>query len=661
MYKMIGNRLVLTVNDWISSGLTMDQFKNDSKRGLLQIALRSINGETTIYLDSIRRADRLRAIEESFGSIHTEGPKSIFTVEEDEKARAWFLGQLPDADFEKIEEYTNRVRIFEAIRRGLIRQRQARATNNQRIHMGEFWKLATQWQLDKAEKMNFKPFANDRAFRRAYELYLQDGNASVLHKGRGNDRARKVSGDMEKLFLALWRTNDKPFASRVHELYLEFVACDKELFDKSTGEIFRPDDFRYKGRALEVSQATVWSYLKGVVNQTSTFSDRNGNFDYVNRLRPKHQRKTGQYSLSKISMDDVAMSRQSVRGWIMKYMAVDVVSGYWFRPAYVVGKPTHSTVIEAFRNMFCELSTLDMPMPGELEVEYHLMKDIKWLGDAFPFVRFCESPTEKRAEHAIKALKYGAAKDAGHTRGRWYAKHEAFRSVRNKVSGDFIEPTYQPQTIIGDDLADIDTHNNTLHPLQKKFPGMTRRDVLLTQVNPTLAPIEKWRLYRWIGNETQTSIYNNDYCPVQGEKFELLNFGNLKRLKPNNWDVTAYWLPKDDGTLSDIFLYQGDTYIGEAVNKTQYAYNECAVERTQADDQNILHQNKRISKFDSFIKTHRQDIPKIGMMDASTAQVMQRAFEATVVEPQLEDAVEMEEQEETFTSRDWGALAVTGL
>jgi len=664
MYKMIGNRLVLTVNDWLTAGLSMDQFKKDSKGGLLQIALRSINGGTTIYLDSVKRPDRLRVIEDAFGSISKEGPKSIFSIEEDEKARAWFLSHMPEGDtqtFEKVEEYTNRVRVFEAIRRGLSSQRQARSCNNQRINMGDFWKLATEWQLEKSEKMNFKPFANDRSFKRAYDLYLKDGNASVMHKGRGNDRARKVSSDMEKLFLALWRQNDKPFGTRVHELYLEFVAGDKEMFDKSTGEVFRPDDFRYKGRALEVSQATVWSYLKSVVNQTATFSDRNGNFDYVNRLRPKHDRKVGMYSLSKISMDDVAMSRQSVRGWVFKYMAVDVVSGYWFRPAYIVGKPTLDTVMESFQNMFCELSLLDLPMPGELEVEHHLMKDIKWLGDAFPFVRFCESPTEKRAEHAIRSLKYGAAKDAGHTRGRWYARHEAYRAVRNKESGDFIEPTYQPQAIIGDDLSDIDTHNNSLHPLQKRYPGMTRRQVLLSQVNPTLSPIEKWRLYRWIGNKTKTMIYNNDYCPVQGDKFELQHFGNLKRLKPNNWDVTAYWLPDEDGTISNVYLYQGDTYIGEAVNKAQYAYNECAIERTDIDDLNMLHQNKRLSKFDAFMKEQRVDIPRIGIMEASTSQIMQRVLDAPSDDRQTKELVEVLEEEEIVNSRDWRSAGRAGL
>jgi hypothetical protein len=323
-------------------------------------------------------------------------------------------------------------------------------------------------------------------------------------------------------------------------------------------------------------------------------------------------------------MDDVALSRKSVRGWIYKYIAVDVVSGYYFRPAYIVGKPTLNTVYEAFRNLFCELISLGLPLPGELEVEHHLMKDIEWLNRVFPFVRFCASPTEKRAEHAIKSLKYGTAKDAGHTRGRWYAGHEAYRCVRNKVDGDFVEPLYQPQTIIADDLADIEARNNELHPLQNTYPGMTRKQVFLNKYDPSLKPVQSWYLYRFIGNQTQTSLYNNDYCRVDNEKFELADFNSLNRLKSNDTELTAYWLPLEDGSIDKVYLYQEDTYIGEALNRSAFDYNECAVERTPEDEAKMLHQQKRIAKFDKFIKESKAGIPKIGhrQTDAAEAEIL---------------------------------------
>ena len=612
-------------------------------------------------MKSIKRPERLRVIESVYGKINTEEKKSIFVFELDIEARTFFSNYVKldgtPLSSDRITECINRASLFNAIRNAYQRHRDARARYGKRPNKGLFWSRALDWHTEKSSELEVKVYTNPRSLERAYKEYLNDNYMSLIHKNEGNDSARRVSVSVENLFLALWRTNDHPFISRVHELYLEFVSGTTELFDRSTGEVFRPDDFRHKGRALEVSEATVWNYLKDVVNETAVYADRNGNFNYANSRRPKHHRKLGRYSLSKISMDDVALSRKSVRGFVYKYIAVDVVSGYYFRPAYVVGKPTISTVIESFRNMFCELSELDLPMPGELEVEHHLMKDIDWLNELFPFVRFCQSPTEKRAEHNIKSLKYGTAKREGHTRGRWYAKHEAWRTIRNKVSGDFVEPEFQPQTIIADDLADIEKHNNELHPLQKTYPGMTRKEVLLKHANPSLSPVEHRYLYKFIGNNTDTSIYNNDYCPVANEQFELVDFKALKRLKPNNKEVTAYWLPNENGSVDRVYLYQGDIYIGEALNRKNFDYNECAIERTTEDSEKILHQSKRLAKFDKTVKDRKADIPKIGAVKASNFSEYKN-IPIEIIETEQPKGLDDFETEEF---EDWTAKAISNL
>lgn len=681
MYQVIDNNIIaITVNDWCKAGLTENQFKKDSSNGYLTIVRRGLNGNTLIDVKSIKRPERRRVIEAYMGKIDTEkaAQRSIFRPELDTNARTFYLTQRkPDGlpiDPERQKEYVNRATLLNAIKDGMARQIETRARAGKKINKGDFWKTALDWYREQAEgyadgeiskeaAYPCQSYKNVRSLERVYKAYINDSYAALLDGRDGNDNARKVSASAEKLFLALWRTEDKPFINRVHELYLEFVSGNRELFDKETGEVFRPEDFRYKdGRALEVSIGTVWSYLKDVVNNTAVYASRNGNFDYANTRRPKQKRKRGRYSLSKISMDDVVLSRKSVRGWVAKYIAVDVVSGYYFRPAYIIGKPNIGTVVEAFRNMFCELSELGLPMPGELEVEYHLMKDIEWLNKLFPFVRFCVSPTEKRAEHNIKALKYGAAKDAGHTRGRWYAKHEAWRSVRNKVSGDFIEPEYQPQAIVADDLADIERHNNELHPLQKTYPGMTRKQVMLANINPNLQPIEHWSLYRFIGNDTETSIYNNDYVPCANETFMLTNFDCLKRLKPNNYGVTAYWMPEADGSINKVYLYQGDVYIGEALNSEQFAYNECAIERTDDDKANMLYQNKRLAKFDKFVKEERADIPKVGSLEPETIQAINDIPEIPENTTNTIICADDVDEEFDFTGvEDWGKRAVSQL
>jgi len=269
--------------------------------------------------------------------------------------------------------------------------------------------------------------------------------------------------------------------------------------------------------------------------------------------------------------------------------------------------------------MFIELSQMGLPMPGELEVEHHLMKDFDWLDKLFPFVRFCQSPTEKRAEHGIKSLKYGVSHINGNTRGRWYAKHEAYKAVRYKKDGDFIEPEYQAQHIIARDLKDIEEHNNTLHPNQKRFPGLTRRDVLVRFYNKKLKKIEPWYMYQFVGNETECTIYNNDYVKAANSEFEIEDFNDLKNLKANSNKVIAYWLPESDGSVTHCYIYQDGNYIGRAVNRGKYAYNESAYERDETDEENMLHQNKRNAKFDKVIRDRRNDIPKIGFSNASEA------------------------------------------
>jgi len=701
MYQYIDGNLAISVNDWMEAGLTYDQFKNDSKRGYLKIADRSTNGNTLIWVDTIKRPDRLLAIERALGKTHVEN-SDLYEVTVNTEARAFFSkytrenGTRLNTDF--VERLTMKASLFDAMRRGMERQQAAKARAGMRFNKGKWLEDMLPWftrqcmnkpdpkssdpvcrEGGAAYEYGITPYTNTRSLERNFKAYMSEGFPALLSGKIGSDNTRKVSRKVENLILALWRTNDKPFVARVHELYNEFISGTRELYDTETGEAYDPKETDAEGRPIfvELSQATIWNYLKDVVNTTAVYADRNGHFDYQNALRPKHHRKVGQYSLSKISMDDVALSRKAkVAGkdvWVYKYIAVDVVSGYYFRPAYIIGKPTERTVYESMRNVFCELWSLGLPMPAELEVEHHLMSNIPWLQDAFSFVRFCQSPTEKRAEHNIRSLKWGTAKDMGHTRGRWYAKHEAYRAVRNKVEGDYVEPAYDPMQIIADDLADIERHNNELHPRQKTYPGMTRRDVLMKQVNPDLKPMDMAYLMQWIGNVTETSIRNNDWCMVDNAGFELKDFNSLKRLKPNNYRVTAYWLPKADTghgtegheTVETVYLYQDGVYIGEAENREKYAYNECEAERTEGDAEAMLHQQKRVAKFDKWVKERRAELPKVGHMDAGRMEELESPaltgtpFGKGEVPEVNEQPLGYEEDE--WNAEDYAALAISRL
>lgn len=668
MYLRIDGTTALTVNDWCLAGLSYTDFKNDSKRGDLSIVRRGLNGNTLIDVRSVRRPERIAAIEAKFGPIEQGEKAAMYTATIDPEARAFYTsyrkGGGSPLEPRQIEQYTNRASLLEALKRGLEEQRAERARVGKKVKMGEWYQGAMEWYNGQRGQYPCAEISNARSFERVFKAYCNEGYSSIVSKAIGNDNSRKVSVKAEQLIVALWRTNGKPFKERVWELYMEFVCGDRELYDKETGEVFRPEDFRHKGRTLELSQATVWSYLSEVMNTTAVYADRNGNFAYQNTMRPKHQRKVGSYSLSKISMDDVALSRQTWDGkWVYKYIAVDVLSGYYFKPSYVVGKPGRKEVVECFRNMFRELTERGLPMPGELEVEHHLMEDIEWLNEVFPFVRFCASATEKRAEHNIRSLKYGAAKDAGHTVGRWYARSEAYSSTRKKVNGDYELDGVKLTAgqLIADDLEDIEHHNTELHPRKKTFAGMTRREVLVSQVNPGLKPIEQWYLQRFIGERTQTSIVNNNRLQVKGEQFELTDFGCLDRLKPNNRKVEAYWMENGEGEIEKVYLWQGETYIGEAENAEKWRYNEFACERSDADREAMLHQQKRVAKFDRMIRERRAELPKVGLSTVA-AEVLEVPVEVVETEqPMNYQGDEWEPATEIGGTVDYARLAMESL
>ncbi|KAA6342181.1 hypothetical protein EZS27_010035 [termite gut metagenome] len=273
MYQVYGNTVAITLTDWYNAGLTKNQFKKDSSKGYLSICHRGYRNDTLIDISSIKRPDRREKIESIFGKI-AEKPlvSSVFTVEMDTEAQAFFLRQSrPDGtplDASLIQKYVNRASLFNAVKDALEKSKCVRSSAGckKRPNMGKFWETAVAWYKEQTEKYPCASINNARSFERAFKEYLKEGYSSILHKKIGNDSARKVSDRMEKLFLALWRTNDKPFINRVHELYLEFIAGNREIYDTTTGEIFRPEDFRYKGRAPEITVPTVWNYLKDVVN-----------------------------------------------------------------------------------------------------------------------------------------------------------------------------------------------------------------------------------------------------------------------------------------------------------------------------------------------------------------------------------------------------------
>lgn len=191
---------------------------------------------------------------------------------------------------------------------------------------------------------------------------------------------------------------------------------------------------------------------------------------------------------------------------------------------------------------------------------------------------------------------------------------------------------------------------------------MTRREVMMFCVNPNLPKFDRSIIWKHIGNADDCTIYNSDYVMAANTKFNLSNYEDLKKLKPNNCKVTAYWLPADDGSVKEVIIYQGDTYIGRATNRMDVSYNECHVEMTERDYENKLQQDKRCSKFDKLIKDHKSDIPKIEVISEKSRQIIQNTT-ANVVEHHCDSdsILDLDALLETYNSDNYREVAIDSI
>jgi hypothetical protein len=160
---------------------------------------------------------------------------------------------------------------------------------------------------------------------------------------------------------------------------------------------------------------------------------------------------------------------------------------------------------------------------------------------------------------------------------------------------------------------------------------MTRKEVFFSNYNPNLQRLESWHSYRFIGNETRSTIRNNNYLQVNNELYLLDDFDCLNLLLPNTKEVVAYWLPDADGRVEKVYLYQGDTYIGSATTAENYRYNEAKVERTDEDTRRLNLQLGRSSHFNKLVKEINAGTPKIAILDGENGAAMRAAAEKTAI------------------------------
>lgn len=484
-------------------------------------------------------------------------------------------------------------------------------------------------------------------FRKKVNEYRREGYACLISGKFGNQSARKVDYKTEQLILGLAVLPNKPYNTNIAEMYNMFVCGELDVYDPKTGELMNPDDFVDKktGEPMELSESTINNYLNKPKNRVLVEHALSSWTTFMHEQMPHVHRHAPEFSLSKISFDDRDLPRKlkDTKARPKAYYAYDVMSQCVVGFAYNRNKNV-DLVVECFRSMFRLLERRGWNCPAQVEVENHLMSQWKdsflKAGVLFPFVRFCapQNSQEKYAE-PMNGAKKRSIEHRNHLGiGRFYAKDRHYRTEAKKVF-DELNDTYEDKQyyswdeLIADDMRDVMEFNNSLHPNQKKYPGMTRWQVLEANLNPTLQPLDKSVLARFIGEHVETSIRRNSYCRVAYTDWWLSDVSVLEKLAPNNWKVDAYYLTDEEGAVKNVYIYQNDMLIDELQNVGTFNTADC--EQTEEDKAVFVEQQKKIAGFNKWVADNAID--RLGVMKATTA-------------PKLEDedvgALELKPREE---------------
>ena len=460
-------------------------------------------------------------------------------------------------------------------------------------------------------------------FRQKVNQYKKGGYAALISGKFGNQNKRKVDLKLEKLVLGLWCLPNKPYGAQVRDLYESFLCGELDAYDVKTGELFSPDDFTDKnGEPITLSDTTIRNILNKPSNRAIWDKSQLSWSSFMHESMPHMHRHAGEYSLSQITMDDVDLTRKlrDTKLRVKAYYAYDSVSQCVLGASYSRNKDPQ-LVRECFREMFRLIAKHGWGIPAGIEVENHLMTEYKYSllqeGTVFTHVRYCAplNSQEKQAE-TLNGAKKKSVIHRNHTGiGRFYGKWQ-WRAEARKVS-DASNDTWEDkeyfsfEELVADDRRDNYEWNHALHPDQKRFKGMTRWDVLMERINPNLRPYDEITLARYIGEKVETSVRRNSTVRVAYEDWWLSSYEVLKKLAPNNYKVTAYYLPDEDGKPQNVFIFQGDRYIDQ-VERVE-TYNRVMAEQTDEDKRKFYRQQKKVRQFMKFVGKGVEETPTIGI------------------------------------------------
>lgn len=544
-------------------------------------------------------------------------------LEDDLSARDFFTSfryadgsAIPTNRVDNITLWTNNASACNAITRALQQHCEMRTKAGRRPILSSFYEAAAKWLCSEhlQEKLYHNLPINGRSLRRKHEAYKKDGYEALVKNVKGNTNARKITDELLNLLLDIAALPTNPYHQTVLEIYLLFMEGMMDIVNVDTGELYSPSDFRNsKGEIIRITVGALKYYFNQKRYQAELDRKRLSSKDYNDLHRPHRHRIKPQYALSKVSFDDrdLVFKARDTKERVKAYYAYDVMSGCRIGSSYSRDK-NEDLFMDCLHDTLAFCDRNGYGLPAEVEFEHHLVKQYEpMLEQIFPFVHFCApgNSQEKRAEHLNRYIKYKIEKNNRRGIGRWYLKSRNNRIGVDKVDDKYKEKLKPFDQLVADDIADTIQYNNEEHP---DHPGKTRLQVLRDNLNPNLRKLNKSYVYRYIGFETETSIQRNQYLQVQGMKYMLPSPDVLDVLGQNG-KVTAYWLPDADGSINEVYMYQNGEYICTCSKLMKY--NEAQVERTNADLEAKLQQDKYVTKFDKKIKEGSAKRAKLEVID----------------------------------------------
>ena len=139
----------------------------------------------------------------------------------------------------------------------------------------------------------------------------------------------------------------------------------------------------------------------------------------------------------------------------------------------------------------------------------------------------------------------------------------------------------------------------------------TRMQVLMEHLNPNAKQTDPMLIARYVGEYTHSSIRRGAYIRVKYQDYRISSPDVIERLRPNDYEVDAYYMPSDD--IETIYIYQNNVYI-DPCHKV-VAYNEATAEQTDADRAAYQEQAKYVAQFDKMVKEGKKELAKVTIIE----------------------------------------------